>query len=76
MPCPERGRLMELYSKATQDLSEIVTSLSDVAISYETDVFNSAWEHCENTRRLCSDIRKQIYDHVTRHGCALRLPPK
>src|SRR5579872_7433544 len=56
MPCPERVRLMDLYSKATRDMSEMVTALSDVAISYELDVFNRAWEHCECARRLCSDI--------------------
>ena len=76
MPCPERVRLMDLYSKATRDMSEMVTALSDVAISYETDVFNRAWEHCERARRHCSDVRQQIYAHITAHRCALLLPDK
>ena len=76
MPCPERMRLMELYSQATRELSGLVTSLSDVAFSYEMDGFDIAWEQCENARRHCSDVRKLIYSHVVEHRCALCLPQK
>jgi hypothetical protein len=76
MPCAERRRLMELYSKATRDLWQTIEALGDTAIAYELDVFNRAWEHGENALRHCSDIRQQIYSHVHRHRCALVLPKK
>jgi hypothetical protein len=75
LPCAERARLLDLYSSATGDFSYQVARLGDIALSYETDAFNRAWEQCENARQYCADIRKQIYTHVEEHGCALELRP-
>ena len=73
MPCPERARLLDLYSDATHNLLDLVIELRDVAISYEVDAFDRAWEHCESARRHCADVRQQIYAHAAEHQCALSL---
>ncbi len=73
LPCAERVRLLELYSYATGDFSYLVAKLSDIALSYEIDAFNRAWEQCESARKYCSDIREQIYTHLDEHRCALEL---
>ncbi|MDR3698378.1 MAG: hypothetical protein P4L56_02005 [Candidatus Sulfopaludibacter sp.] len=71
--CAERARLLDLYSSATGDFSYLVARLGDIALSYEIDAFNRAWEQCENARKYCADIRKQIYSHLDEHRCALEL---
>jgi hypothetical protein len=75
MSCSERGRLLNLYSHATAELSLMVSTLADQAGSYESAVFDRAWERCEEARYLCSQIQQQIYDHVREHRCALGIRP-
>jgi hypothetical protein len=73
LPCAERARLLELYSSATGDFSYLVARLSDIALSYEIDAFNRAWEQYEAAQKYCADIREQIYTHLDEHRCALEL---
>ncbi len=65
--------MLDLYSSATGDFSYLVARLNDIALSYEIDAFNRAWEQCEAARKYCADIRTQIYTHVDEHRCALEL---
>lgn len=64
---------MVLYADATGKLSHAVSVLSNVAISHEVDAFDRAWENCEEARKLCSDIRAKMYEHLGDHHCALEL---
>ncbi len=71
--CAERARLLDLYTAATGDFSYLVAKLGDIALSYEIDAFNRAWEQCEEARKYCADIRRQIYSHLDEHRCALEV---
>jgi hypothetical protein len=73
MKCPEYRRLLTLYADATGELWEITAALADIASSYESDAFSRAWEQCEGARKLCADIRRQMYEHLERHRCALNV---
>jgi hypothetical protein len=75
MKCPEYRRLLTLYADATGELWDMTTQLSTIATSYESDAFARAWEQCEAARTLCGDIRRQMYEHLDRHHCALNLHP-
>ncbi len=75
MKCPEYRRLLGLYADATGELWEITSTLAEIAISYESDAFARAWEQCEAARQLCGEIRRQMYDHLDKHHCALNLHP-
>lgn len=74
MPCAERKRLLEIYAEATHKLSLLTHELADLATSYERDAFDRGWEHCEEARKVCSDIRALLYAHVAEHRCALSVP--
>ena len=75
MKCPEYRRLLTLYAQATEELWGLTSTLTQVATSYENDAFTRAWEQCEIARRLCADIRRQMYEHLEGHHCALNLHP-
>src|SRR5258708_35903231 len=73
MFCPERRRLLNIYSQATAQLSILVSSLAEHAGGYEAAAFDRAWEHCEEARYLCSQIEQQLYDHLREHRCAIEI---
>ena len=71
MFCPERKRLLNIYSQATAQLSMLVSNLAEQAGSYEAAAFDRAWERCEEARFLCSQIEQQLYEHLREHRCAV-----
>jgi len=70
MPCLERARLLRLYAQATADLSDLVRKLSE-SVALERQEFDRAWEQCESSRHLCTQLQDQIYQHLREHRCAL-----
>ena len=73
MFCPERLRLLNIYSQAAAQLSMQVSELADKAGSYEAAAFDRAWERCEEARCLCGQIEQQMYDHLREHRCAIEV---
>jgi len=73
MFCPERRRLLNIYSQAAAELSMQVSDLAEKAAGYEAAAFDRAWEHCEEARYLCSQIERQLYAHLREHRCATEI---
>jgi hypothetical protein len=67
--CSERGRLLNLYSHATEQLSRLVVTLTDVAAGTDSTAFNRAWERYQRASGACSQIKRQPYEHMAEHGC-------
>jgi len=73
MFCPERRRLLNIYSQAAAKLSMLVSNLAEQAGRYEPAAFDRAWEHCEEARFLCTQIEQQLYTHLREHRCAIEI---
>lgn len=71
--CPERQRLLNSYGEATKAFYLRGRELTDVALSYESDIFQRAWDRCENARQRCADLRHELVAHMQDHSCFLNL---
>jgi len=60
MVSAKRRALLERYQEATTELFELSRELSKVLGSYEMDAWQKAWQRCEETSRICDDLRQQI----------------
>jgi hypothetical protein len=67
--CSERGRLLNLYSHATAQLGELLVPLTELTNRYEDAAFNLAWERYAKARDSCSQIQRQLYEHMGEHRC-------
>jgi hypothetical protein len=71
--CPERQKLLDAYGEATREFILRGRELAATALSYETDLFQRAWDRCEDARRRCADVRHQLVTHMEDHSCLLDL---
>ena len=71
--CPERQKLLDAYGEATGDFILRGRELAAVAMSYESNIFQRAWDRCEVARRRCADLRHQLVAHMEDHSCLLDL---
>src|SRR4051812_25957786 len=72
MSCPERARLLQAYAEASVALAKMVAALARSALSNRPS-FDGAWLGCEEARSRCEEIQHRIYEHVQKHGCALKI---
>jgi hypothetical protein len=71
--CRERQTLLDAYAAATSDLSREGRALAVAATSYEAEIFQRMWDHCETARQRCADLRHQLAAHMQEHGCQLGM---
>jgi hypothetical protein len=68
--CKKRGVLLDSYFKATADLIRMNRAFSNAVVTPGgPEAIGAVWGDREAARRLCEDIRRQIYEHVQTHGC-------
>ena len=74
--CKERSMLLDSYFKATADLIRMNRAFSNAVLTPGGDeAVGAVWGEREAARRLCGDLRRQIYEHVEAHGCGSFDPP-
>jgi hypothetical protein len=71
--CSERQKLLDAYGAATREFILRGRELATTALSYEADIFQGAWDRCEDARRRCADLRHQLVAHMEDHSCLLDL---
>ena len=71
MQCTEWRRLLDLYVTSSAKHLECIAALSHSAVSAQAHSFDRDWEECEVACALSSGIKKQMYEHLQQHQCAL-----
>lgn len=55
--------LKQRYAVATAEFAARVRKLSEVAGSVEVDAFMKLWDRCDEARRICLELNRQIRGH-------------
>jgi hypothetical protein len=73
MPCTEWHRLLDLYVVSSARHLKCLADLSRSAVSDRAHRFDREWEECEVASAISSNIKKQMYEHLRQHECALTI---
>jgi DNA-binding CsgD family transcriptional regulator len=60
---PDLPKLQQRYAVAAADFAGRVRKLSEAVGSLEVDAFMTLWGRCDEARRLCMDLNRQINAH-------------
>ncbi len=73
--CKERSRLLDSYFEAMENLASSNRALLNVAgTPGQAEALGQVWGEHEAARRLCRDLRRELYRHVSSHGCGSISP--
>jgi hypothetical protein len=67
--CQIREQLLRQYSEAAENLVPLSKELTNVALSYEADMFTHIWKHFTRAQETCEHARRALETHTASHGC-------
>ena len=72
--CEQRRVLLERYRQAVHEFTEANSDLSRVLDTQEATAFARCKERCDAARERCLACRRELNEHVEKHGCLLSGP--
>lgn len=70
--CKQLESLLLLYGEATEEFLACVAELSLIA-RYDGDLFRQMLTQCDEARKKCEELRRQVQTHWKEHACTTSL---